>query len=226
MRAGSRFRRYWFFAFRLPSFRLRHVFATPSDRLRDRACKAPGLSNLRSDSPLDSSHVGSSYLDRVGASDDSSTSGSLGVSAVSSRKWCRNKSVVAHRLIRARTDWSSAKCFCSASGIHTCRSGVQRVVVSGREEAELFLEQLPLDPRDYAEKELMTLPREMTLPAIRKRFDCGRWDHTDLLWLYGRAEQYAEMLAALEDALPQLESAGLLDLHWKAIKVVRKAKGE
>lgn len=82
MRAGPRSRRCWFFAFPLPSFRLRHVFATRSDRLRGRSCKAPGFSNLRSDSPLDSIHVERLYLDPVGASDGSSTSGSLGVSNV------------------------------------------------------------------------------------------------------------------------------------------------
>ena len=81
MRVGSRFRRYRFLAFALPFFRLRYVFATPSDRLRDRSGKAPGLSNLRSDSPLDSFHVGRSYLDRIG-SNGSSTLGSLGVSYV------------------------------------------------------------------------------------------------------------------------------------------------
>jgi hypothetical protein len=41
-------------------------------------------------------------------------------------------------------------------------------------------------------------PREMTLPAIRKRFDYGSWDHADCTWLYTRAEQHAEMLGALE----------------------------
>ena len=82
MRADSWFRRYWFFAFPTPFFRLRLVFATPSDRLRNRSCKALGLSNLRSDSPLDSTHVEGSYLDPVGASDGSSRFGSLGVSNV------------------------------------------------------------------------------------------------------------------------------------------------
>ena len=72
MRAGSWFPRYWCFAFPLPFFRLRRVFATPSDRLRDRSGKAPGLSNLRSDSPLDSVHVGGSYLVPVGASNGTS----------------------------------------------------------------------------------------------------------------------------------------------------------
>lgn len=66
MRAGSRFRWYWLFAFPLPFCRLRHVFGTPSDRLRDRSCKALGLSNLRSDSPLDFTYVGRSYLGPFG----------------------------------------------------------------------------------------------------------------------------------------------------------------
>ena len=82
MSADSWFRRYWFLAFALPFFRLRHVFATPSDRLRDRSGKVPGLSNLRSDSPLDSAYVARSYLDSVGASHGSSRSGSLSVSYV------------------------------------------------------------------------------------------------------------------------------------------------
>ena len=76
------FLRYCFFAFRLPFFRLRHVFGTPSDRLRDRSCKTLGLSNLRSDSPLDFGQVGRSYLDRIRASNGSGTLGSLSVSQV------------------------------------------------------------------------------------------------------------------------------------------------
>ena len=86
MRAAPWFRRYWFFAFPLPFFRLRHVFATPSDRLRDRSGKALGLSNLRSDSPLDPGYVERSYLDSIGASNGYSTLGSLGVSYVVIRK--------------------------------------------------------------------------------------------------------------------------------------------
>jgi hypothetical protein len=82
MRADSWFRRYYSFAFPLPFFGLRYVFATPSDRLRDRPGKALGLSNLGSDSPLDCVHVGCSYLDAIGASNGSSTFGSLGVSYV------------------------------------------------------------------------------------------------------------------------------------------------
>ena len=50
MRADSWFRRYWYFAFPLPFFRLRFVFATPADRLRERPGKALGISNLRFDS--------------------------------------------------------------------------------------------------------------------------------------------------------------------------------
>ena len=86
MRADSWFRRYWFFRFPLPFFRLRYVFATPSDRLRDRSGKALGLSNFRSDSPRDPGYVERSYLDSIGASNgsrsSSSTLGSLGVSYV------------------------------------------------------------------------------------------------------------------------------------------------
>jgi hypothetical protein len=82
MKVGSRFRRYWLFAFALPFFRLRYVFATPSDRLRDRSGKALGLSNLRSDSPLHSVHIGCSYLHFIGASSGSGTLGLLSVSNV------------------------------------------------------------------------------------------------------------------------------------------------
>jgi hypothetical protein len=83
MSVDSWFRRYCFFAFfPLPFFRLRHVFGTPSDRLRDRSGKAVRLSNLRSDSPLNFVHVGRSYLYSVGVSNGSSTSGSLSVSYV------------------------------------------------------------------------------------------------------------------------------------------------
>jgi hypothetical protein len=42
-------------------------------------------------------------------------------------------------------------------------------------------------------------PREMTLPAIRKRFDYGSWDHYDCMWLYAKAEQHAELLVALDE---------------------------
>jgi hypothetical protein len=42
-------------------------------------------------------------------------------------------------------------------------------------------------------------PREMTLPAIRKRFDYGSWDHYDCLWLYSKAEQHAHLLSALDE---------------------------
>jgi hypothetical protein len=82
MRVDSWFRRHWFFAFPLPFFRLRHVFGTPSARLRDRSGKALGLSNLRSDSPLDFVDIGRSYLGYVAASNSYSTSGSLGGSYV------------------------------------------------------------------------------------------------------------------------------------------------
>jgi hypothetical protein len=82
MRADVWFRQYWSFAFPLPFFRLRYVFATPSDHLRDRPGKALGLRKLRSDSPLDSVHVGRSYLGAIGASNGSGTLGSLSVSDV------------------------------------------------------------------------------------------------------------------------------------------------
>ena len=82
MRAGSGFQRGWFFAFPMPLFRLRHVFATSSYRLRGRLCNALGLSNLRSDSPLDSALSGLSYLDSIGALNASSALGSLAVSTV------------------------------------------------------------------------------------------------------------------------------------------------
>ena len=86
MRADSWFQRHLLFAFALPFFRLRYVFATPSDRLRHRPGKALGISNLRSDSPLDFVDIGRSYLDPIGASNGSSTLGSLGVSYVVIRK--------------------------------------------------------------------------------------------------------------------------------------------
>lgn len=35
-------------------------------------------------------------------------------------------------------------------------------------------------------------PREMTLGAIRKRFEAGSWDHADLQWMYERAEAKGE----------------------------------
>lgn len=82
MRAGSRSQRCWFFAFPMSFFRLRHVFATSSYRLRGRLCNALGLSNLRSDSPLDSAVIGLSYLDSIGALNASRALGSLGVSTV------------------------------------------------------------------------------------------------------------------------------------------------
>jgi hypothetical protein len=37
-------------------------------------------------------------------------------------------------------------------------------------------------------------PREMTLAAIRNRFDGGGWDSADCKWLYAKAEQHAELL--------------------------------
>lgn len=50
-------------------------------------------------------------------------------------------------------------------------------------------------------------PREMTLPAIRKRFDYGSWDHADCTWLYTKADQHAELLEACEAA--HMEIGGL-----------------
>lgn len=82
MRAGSRFQPCWFFAFLMPFSRLRHVFVTPSARLRGRSSKAPGRSNLRSDSPLDSAYFGRWYLDSIGALNASGTLGLLAASVV------------------------------------------------------------------------------------------------------------------------------------------------
>ncbi len=82
MRTGFRFRQHLFCAFPMPSFRLRHVFVTPSARLRDRFSKALGLNNLRSDSPLDFAHFGCWYLDSIGGLNASSTLGSLAAPAV------------------------------------------------------------------------------------------------------------------------------------------------
>lgn len=33
------------------------------------------------------------------------------------------------------------------------------------------------------------MPREMTLEAIRKRFDNAEWDHADVDWFYKRAQR-------------------------------------
>lgn len=82
MRTRFRFREHLFCAFPMPSFRLRYVFVTPSARLRGRSSNALGLSNLRSDSPLDSAHFGRWYLDCIGALNTSSTLGSLAASSV------------------------------------------------------------------------------------------------------------------------------------------------
>lgn len=82
MRAGPGFRRCRLFAFPMPSSRLRHVFVTPSVRLRGRCCNALRLNNLRSDSPLDSAHFGRCYLDSIGALNAFSTLGSVAASAV------------------------------------------------------------------------------------------------------------------------------------------------
>jgi hypothetical protein len=57
-----RYRHYWLFAFAMPFSRLRHAFATPSACLRDRSCKAFGLSNLCSDYPLNCGHGRRWYL--------------------------------------------------------------------------------------------------------------------------------------------------------------------
>ncbi len=82
MRTGFRFRQHLFCAFRMPSFRLRPAFVTPSARLRGRSSKALELSNLRSDCPLDSAHFGRCYLESSGALNTSRTLGSLAASAV------------------------------------------------------------------------------------------------------------------------------------------------
>ena len=41
------------------------------------------------------------------------------------------------------------------------------------------------------------LGREMSLAAIRKRFEAGSWDSKDCQWLYAKAEQHAGMRRAL-----------------------------
>lgn len=82
MRAGSRFQRRWFFALLMPFFRLRHVFVTPSARLRSRFSKALGRSNLRPDSPLDSAQFGRWHLHSIGAFNASGTLGLLAASIV------------------------------------------------------------------------------------------------------------------------------------------------
>lgn len=82
MRTGFRFRQHLFCAFPMPCFRLRHVFVTPSARLRDRSSKALGLSNLRSDLRLDSANFGRWYLDSIGGLTASSMLGSLAAPAV------------------------------------------------------------------------------------------------------------------------------------------------
>jgi hypothetical protein len=51
-------------------------------------------------------------------------------------------------------------------------------------------------------------PREMTLAAIRKRFDSGAWDHADCEWLYTKAEQHAEMAELLLQAYTHVSHGG------------------
>ena len=128
MSADSWFRR-CFFAFTMPFFRLRRVFATPSACLRDRSGKALGLSNLRSDSPLDSVDVGRSYLDPIGVSSGSRTLKFAGCFVCCPRKWCR-RTVVRYRLIRTSTDSRSHRALSSGmlghstfgqSNKHECR---------------------------------------------------------------------------------------------------------
>lgn len=82
MRAGFRFRQHLSCAFPMPSFRLRHAFVTPSSGLRGSSSNVLGISNLRSDSPVDSTHLGRSYLDSIGGLNTSSTLGSLAASGV------------------------------------------------------------------------------------------------------------------------------------------------
>ena len=160
MTAGSRFRRHRFFAFAMPSFRLRHVFATPSDRLRRVSCNVLGLSNLGSDSPLDFAHFGQWYLDWIGVLRGSSTLGSVGVSTV-----VRPNGVAAGLLLHVGSSGQAVigraqvMCVDDEPKWHDkpCTTGIAFGPVMGnREEAELFLEQLPLDPARLRRKELMT----------------------------------------------------------------------
>ena len=76
-------------------------------------------------------------------------------------------------------------------------------------------------------------PREMTLAAIRKRFDVGSWDHADLVWLYKKADDTAELLEVLERAATFIGEC-LIDnelgedvqpLHDEMMRVIRNARG-
>ena len=76
--------------------------------------------------------------------------------------------------------------------------------------------------------------REMTLPAILKRFDCGAWDHADYAWLSVKASQHAELLETLECAETLLILLGeeIASLGCNASKVlprvqaaIREARG-
>ena len=80
-------------------------------------------------------------------------------------------------------------------------------------------------------------PREMTLPAIRKRFDYGFWDSADCLWLYTKAAQHAELLEALialEEVVADLRAGrtwsrdyvGVVQAQARAKTAIRRAKGE
>ncbi|MBV9180214.1 MAG: hypothetical protein JO356_02795 [Acidobacteria bacterium] len=49
-------------------------------------------------------------------------------------------------------------------------------------------------------------PREMTLPAIRKRLDLGSWDSADFDWLCRKAKEHADMAKVLHAAWHALKS--------------------
>lgn len=79
-----------------------------------------------------------------------------------------------------------------------------------------------------------TAIREMTLPAIRKRFEYGAWDGADCQWLYAKATQHAELLETLEcaETLLILLSEEIASLGCNASKVlprvqaaIREARG-
>lgn len=67
-------------------------------------------------------------------------------------------------------------------------------------------------------------PREMTLPAIRQRFEAGSWDYKDCNWLYARAERWEEMLEALERLVGNLGTGAELWAKERAVAAIRKAK--
>jgi len=76
--------------------------------------------------------------------------------------------------------------------------------------------------------------REMTLPAILPRFECGAWDHADYAWLSVKASQHAELLETLEcaETLLILLAEEIASLGCNASKVlprvqaaIREARG-